>query len=199
MNNKPHFVLFSGIGEQSSQHKQQGGSWHFQLESTSNGQRLEASDVETGISAERLELLAVVRGLEALEQPSHVTLMTSSRVVSRGIRQGIEQWRRDGWVWERFGEQVPIKNGDLWRRVDRALEIHAVECRRVRIDAAHEPSRPRLVSNHGSRRRLRMGRLVAVPRAICSGGQTLATWLHKTADWLQRVVPQNQPKPHPLM
>ena len=72
---------------------------------------------------ERLELLSVVRGLEALDQPARVTLITSSRYVRLGLRYGLEEWRRNRWCWEHFGKLVPIKNQDLWQRVDRALHI----------------------------------------------------------------------------
>jgi len=103
--------------------------WHFVLESTNGDQLVEAADAEHEVCGERLELLAVVRGLEALDQPSRVTLVTPSRYVSRGLRYGLEEWRRSNWQWERFGRLVPVKNGDLWQRVDRALEYHHVDCR----------------------------------------------------------------------
>jgi ribonuclease HI len=75
-----------------------------------------------------LELLAVVRGLEAIDRPARVTLLTGSRYVSRGIRRQLSQWREDNWQWERFGEFVPIRDKDLWQRVDHALQFHQVEC-----------------------------------------------------------------------
>ena len=70
----------------------------------------------------------MVRGLEAIDRPARVTLLTGSRYVSRGIRRQLSQWREDNWQWERFGEIVPIRDKDLWQRVDRALQIHQVEC-----------------------------------------------------------------------
>jgi hypothetical protein len=86
------------------------------------------SDNEAVMCGERLELLAVVRGLEALDGPARVTLVTRSRYVSRGIRFGITEWRANEWQWERFGRVVPVKDHDLWQRVDRALLFHKVEC-----------------------------------------------------------------------
>src|SRR5690606_23293920 len=77
---------------------------------------------------ERLELLAVVRGLEALDGPARVTLVTKSRYVSRGLRFGMTEWRANDWQWERFGRVVPVKDHDLWQRIDRALLFHQVEC-----------------------------------------------------------------------
>jgi ribonuclease HI len=102
--------------------------WKFALQSVGGEDRLSAADSESTTRRSRLELLAVVRGLEALAGPSRVTLLTRSRYVSRGIRRQLAHWRENGWQWERFGQMEPIRDYDLWRRVDRALEIHHVEC-----------------------------------------------------------------------
>jgi ribonuclease HI len=121
----PHFLLFSQARTDTSECGV--GQWRFVLESADGAARIEAADEEPA-TTQRLELLAIVRGLEALDQPSRVTLVTGSRYVSRGIRFGLSQWREDGWQWERYGEMSPIKDGDLWRRVDQALQFHQVEC-----------------------------------------------------------------------
>jgi len=106
--------------------------WHFVLRSEDGQTHLDVLEAERNASPERLELLAVVRGLEALDQPSRVTLVTASTAVRRGLRFGLEAWRENRWQWERFGRMAPIKNADLWRRIDRALEIHDIECRLLR-------------------------------------------------------------------
>ena len=105
------------------------GQWRFVLEAMSGGRRVIAQDAEPGIKESRLELLAVVRGLEALDGPAHVTLITRSQYVSRGLRGGIAEWRQNTWHWERFGQWVPIRDDDLWQRVDRAMDFHHVDCR----------------------------------------------------------------------
>ncbi|MCA9217157.1 MAG: hypothetical protein KDB27_29010 [Planctomycetales bacterium] len=130
---KPHFLLFS----QSVSDEDQSGRWHFVLEPLDGGQCIEASDSEPDYEGERLELLAVVRGLEALDQPSAVTLVTNSQQVTRGFRNGLAHWRANNWKWERFGRYVPVKNQDLWKRIDRALTYHHVECRTWRFDPPH--------------------------------------------------------------
>lgn len=108
-----------------------GGRWRFVLQTPEGETLLDAEDEEEGDSRERLELLAIVRGLEALDQPSQVTLITHSHAISRGLREGLAQWRENDWQWERFGSLTPIKNRDLWQRVDQALSIHQVKCRLV--------------------------------------------------------------------
>ena len=102
--------------------------WKFTLQSVAGDEQLTADDSELNSRTSRLELLAVVRGLEAIDRPARVTLLTGSRYVSRGIRRQLNQWREDNWQWERFGEMVPIRDKDLWQRVDHALKFHQVEC-----------------------------------------------------------------------
>jgi ribonuclease HI len=142
----PHFLLFSesrlkrkdARQETELESGQTVGHWRFVLESLDGEEKFEADDEEPQTQGERLELLAVVRGLEALDQPSRVTLVTPSRYVSRGLRFGLKEWRESGWLWERFGEMAPVKNHDLWQRVDRALEFHEVECRTWHYDQSDE-------------------------------------------------------------
>lgn len=105
------------------------GQWRFVLQTAGGETHLEAEDDEPESSPERLELLAIVRGLEALDEPSRVTLVSARRSISRGVRYGLAQWRESDWQWERYGKLTPVKNGDLWRRIDRAMSIHSVECR----------------------------------------------------------------------
>ena len=133
----PHFLMYTDFDESESIDEVAIGRWHVVLESVDGREYFEASSDEAGVVGERLELLAVVRGLEALDQPSRVTLVTPSRYVTRGIKYGLAEWCNAGWRWESFGTMVPVKNGDLWQRVDAALKFHEVSCRRWRIDQAH--------------------------------------------------------------
>ncbi len=133
----PHYLLYSDAERRTEARDRPGGRWRFVLQSVEDDSRLEVQDRERDMTSERLELLAVVRGLEALDQPSRVTLVTSSRYVSRGLRFGLEEWRDNRWRWERHGRMVPIKNNDLWQRIDVAMKYHEVECRIWRFDSAH--------------------------------------------------------------
>jgi ribonuclease HI len=82
-------------------------------------------------------LLTLVRALESLDQPSKVTLIGCSNYIRQGIQYGVAEWRANDWLWEWFGQMVPVKNADLWQRLDRSLAFHEVECGLRRIDAAH--------------------------------------------------------------
>lgn len=133
----PHFFLFSESNKEDKQ-----GYWSFVLRAADGSATIEAADCEPQVYGERLDLLAVVRGLEALDQPSRVTLVTPSSYVNRGIVYGLDEWDRNGWTWESFGQMVPVKNGDLWQRLDRARKIHRIERPTHRVDAAHALPRP---------------------------------------------------------
>jgi ribonuclease HI len=139
----------------------QAGAWRFALQSVEGRSLLDVSDVEPNITGERLDLLTVVRGLEALEQESLVTLVTDQRYVIRGMRYGLEEWREQDWQWLRFGDLVPINHADLWQRLDNALAYHQLQCRYFRLDASHvnQASTQRHVPKpHFARRR--RGRIV---------------------------------------
>ncbi|HTN77713.1 MAG TPA: RNase H family protein [Pirellulaceae bacterium] len=125
----PHFLLFSTARNDRPPHEPAAGQWRFVLKAVDGSSQLEATDHEDEVSRDRLELLAIVRGLEALDQASTVTVVTTSRYIARGLRFGLPTWRENSWQWERFGELVTIKNVDLWQRIDRAMQIHNLVCR----------------------------------------------------------------------
>jgi ribonuclease HI len=137
-----HYLLFTEATIDSPE----GGTWRFALERVGDGEALSASDVEAAECAERLELFAVVRGLEALDHPARVTLVTKSRYVGRGLKRGLADWRANDWHWERFGRVVPVRDHDLWRRVDRALQFHQVECRLWHFEAEPQEGQPQVAA-----------------------------------------------------
>lgn len=128
---KPHYLLFCDgcLIPSGALHTEARGRWRFVLEDIVTGVKTEASDCEPSDHVDRTALLAVTRGLEALEQPSRVTLVTTSRYVARGLQYGLVEWREHDYCWEHFGSIQPIRNADLWRRVDVALRFHEVQCR----------------------------------------------------------------------
>jgi ribonuclease HI len=194
----PHYLLFS-----ESRRDRERGQWRFVLQSLDGESRLEVTDDEREVQGERLELLAVVRGLEALEQPSRVTLVTPSRYVDRGLKYGLDDWRSNGWQWERFGEMAPVKNRDLWQRVDRALQFHSVECCSWRFDGPHTAAEPPVGINtavaapaeclptrrprRGLRNRLRRWRLVCLRRA--------ERWAEGSHLWMAQLGTRFMPQP----
>gem|GEM_PF-6976979 len=169
----PHFRLHSQATASTHGGHEPAGRWRFVLRSADGRTCLEAEDDEPESSAERLELLAIVRGLESLDEPARVTLVSAGCSISRGIRYGVAQWRDNDWQWERYGKLSPVKNGDLWRRIDRAMAIHDVVCRdlpaglddlagsiptRSVSEGTHEPTNVRVIHSMHRGRRLRFDR-----------------------------------------
>jgi ribonuclease HI len=129
----PHYLLLMKASRTSDS-----GRWRFSLHTPDGSERFAAADVEPQVRGERLDLLTVVRALEALDQPSEVTLIGCGQYVRHGMQYGLPEWRSNGWRWELFGEMVPVKNGDLWQRLDRALRFHRVQCQQWRFDRPHQ-------------------------------------------------------------
>ena len=128
----PHYLLLSEASRAAGF-----GRWRFVLRPADGSAPIEATDVEPDVWGERLDLLTVVRALETLDQPSRVTLIGCSRYVEQGILYGLHDWKENGWRWECFGQLVPVRDTDLWQRMDRVLQFHRVECGWRRFDAGH--------------------------------------------------------------
>ena len=119
----PHYRLFSVADSENRP-----GYWRFCFCSEDGTIVLDTEDLEPITRGARLELLTLVRALEALDHPSEVTVATGSRYIREGLRFGISEWKHNDWCWERFGRMIPVRNRDLWQRIDRATAIHNVSC-----------------------------------------------------------------------
>lgn len=82
----------------------------------------------------RMELLAAINALEALERPSALTIITDSTYVKNGVTSWIHGWKANGW---RTSAKKPVKNEDLWRRLDEAQLRHDVSWEWVKGHAGH--------------------------------------------------------------
>lgn len=102
------------------------GTWRFTLEQSDGTPVFDAEDTDLG-DLNRLTLLAAVRGLESIEGPSNVTLLSNNRYLIRSLSDSLPRWRQNDFVWEHFGRRIDVQHADLWRRIDRALSIHRVE------------------------------------------------------------------------
>lgn len=164
----PHFLLYSEAARAPQRTGFAACRWRFALRLPGGETSLEAADDEPAASLERLELLAIVRGLEALDQRSRVTLVNASASVQQRLKFGLAHWRENDWQWERYGQMTPVKNSDLWQRLDRLLEIHAVECRPGRLKQTDDLA---AAPQQGQWRRNRRGRLLRVDSAPSPIGQ----------------------------
>ena len=84
----------------------------------------EISGAEALTTNNRMELTAVIRALEALKRPVRASLYTDSEYVRRGVREWLPQWKSRGW---RTAARKPVKNKDLWERLDELVAAHEIE------------------------------------------------------------------------
>jgi ribonuclease HI len=82
----------------------------------------------------RMELMAAISALEALKRPSRVELHTDSSYLKNGITQWIHGWKRNGW---RTSDKKPVKNAELWQRLDEARNRHEIDWHWVKGHAGH--------------------------------------------------------------
>lgn len=97
--------------------------------------RKELRGGELATTNNRMELMAAIQALEALKRPCTVELHTDSQYVQKGIHEWIHGWKKRGWL---TADKKPVKNDDLWRRLDEARLRHQVAWRWVKGHAGHE-------------------------------------------------------------
>ena len=98
------------------------GGWGALLQRGGKTRELCGGEAQT--TNNRMEMTAVIRALEAIEPGSRVRLHTDSQYVQQGIQSWIHSWKRRGW---RTADKKPVKNEDLWRRLDELAAQHEVE------------------------------------------------------------------------
>jgi len=86
--------------------------------------RKELSGGEADTTNNRMEMMAVIRGAEALKRGYSVDIYTDSTYVMKGVTEWLEGWKKRGW---RTASKQPVKNVDLWQRLEKALERHEVQ------------------------------------------------------------------------
>jgi ribonuclease HI len=98
------------------------------------GVEKELSGAEAPTTNNRMELMAAIAALEALKRPSRVKLYTDSQYLRDGITRWLPVWKARGW---RTANKSPVKNIDLWQRLDAAAAHHDIEWHWVRGHAGH--------------------------------------------------------------
>ncbi|MAG96216.1 MAG: ribonuclease HI [Alphaproteobacteria bacterium] len=93
------------------------------------GHERELSGGEADTTNNRMELMAAIQALESLKRPCRVRLHTDSTYVRSGITEWIQRWRQNGW---RTAAKKPVKNADLWQRLQAALGEHQIDWRWVK-------------------------------------------------------------------
>jgi ribonuclease HI len=109
------------------------GGWGAVLET--GGKEREMFGGEAGTTNNRMELTAVIAALSALKRPSRVILHTDSQYVQKGITEWIHGWKARGW---RTAAKEPVKNVDLWKKLDEVIRAHHIDWVWVKGHAGHD-------------------------------------------------------------
>ena len=100
-----------------------------------NGTERELYGYQAEATNNQMELMAAIQGLEALSRPCEVILTTDSQYVRQGITEWIAGWKRKNW---KTAAGQPVKNQDLWQRLDQAAAPHQVDWRWVKGHSGHD-------------------------------------------------------------
>jgi len=103
------------------------GGWGAWLRCGAHERELYGGEAAT--TNNRMELTAVIEALAALKRPCEVTIHTDSEYVRKGITEWIHNWKRRGWT---TADRKPVKNAELWQRLDALRERHRVQWRWVK-------------------------------------------------------------------
>jgi len=113
------------------------GGWAYILRDQASGATKKASGYEPNTTNNRMELTAVIKGLEALKRPCVVTLVTDSAYVADGLKTWMPAWKARGWQRQVGKKLAPVKNLDLWQELDRLLATHELICERIAGHRGH--------------------------------------------------------------
>jgi ribonuclease HI len=108
------------------------GGWAAILRSGKHEKEISGGEAAT--TNNRMEIMAVVMALQSLKKPSQVTIHTDSRYVMDGATKWIKNWKANGW---KTSDKKPVKNGELWLALEKALGPHTVKWRWVKGHADH--------------------------------------------------------------
>lgn len=108
------------------------GGWAALLRYRGKEKRIHGAEPHT--TNNRMELMAAIAALSSLKRPCRVRLTTDSEYVKKGMSQWLAVWKRRGW---RTADRKPIKNQDLWQKLDEVIGPHTVEWHWVRGHAGH--------------------------------------------------------------
>ena len=108
------------------------GGWGAVLRQGDREREMSGHEAQT--TNNRMELMAAIMALRALKKPCRVELSTDSKYVLDGITKWVFGWQRNGW---RTADKKPVKNADLWQRLDAAISQHEVKWHWVKGHAGH--------------------------------------------------------------
>ena len=114
------------------------GGWGVLLVAKNQGKIIKEKELFGGqenATNNQMELFAAISALEALDRPSQIKIITDSSYVKDGVTQWLENWKKNKW---KTASKKPVKNAELWRRLDQARSMHQVKWEWVKGHAGHQ-------------------------------------------------------------
>lgn len=108
------------------------GGWGALLRMGGHEKKLKGNALDT--TNNRMELTAAIKALEALSRPCQVTVTTDSKYVQNGISLWMDNWKKNNW---KTAAKKPVKNQDLWQKLDKAVQEHEIDWKWVKGHAGH--------------------------------------------------------------
>lgn len=108
------------------------GGWGAILRYNGNEKTINGAEAHT--TNNRMELMAAISALEALKRPCQVELYTDSQYLRQGMMEWLFQWKKNGW---RNSKKEPVKNADLWQRLDNLAKLHTIHWHWVKGHSGH--------------------------------------------------------------
>ena len=108
------------------------GGWGVLMRHKGHEKTLYGAEAQT--TNNRMELMAAIQGLESLTRPCQIRVTTDSKYVQQGIHEWLANWKRRGW---KTAARKPVKNVDLWQRLDKATAGHDIEWAWVKGHSGH--------------------------------------------------------------
>lgn len=129
--NRPHVELFT---DGACSGNPGPGGWGYLMRHPKTGKAVERSGGEARTTNNRMELTAVIEGLASLTRPSIVDLYSDSQYVLNGLKEWMAGWKKRGW---KTASKAPVKNVDLWQRLDALKTDHEIRFHWVRGHDGH--------------------------------------------------------------
>ena len=113
------------------------GGWAFILRHVTTGKTMEKTGATQQTTNNQMELQALTEGLQSLQRPTHVHVVTDSTYLKQGLTEWIQNWKRRGWKRKTSNGLKPVKNVEQWKQLDALTQMHKLSFELVRGHIGH--------------------------------------------------------------
>jgi len=113
------------------------GGWAFILRHVTTGKSMEKTGATPQTTNNQMELQALIEGLQSLQRPTRVHVVTDSTYLKQGLTEWIQNWKRRGWKRKTSNGLKPVKNVEQWKQLDELTQMHNLSFELVRGHVGH--------------------------------------------------------------